>query len=78
MNLLQLPQQQASMEDFRSVFEEKNNEIMENLCKMEFNYKYNFTISVFKSLLDSKRDEILREILKDDYIMHIKNTVRKF
>lgn len=66
----------ASKDDFNLVFAEKNNEVFESLLKMEFNHKYNFTISVFKPLLDLGKDEILRDILKEDYLMQIRSAVK--
>jgi hypothetical protein len=53
----------CTREEFNEVFSEKNNEIAESLIKLEYTYKYNFTISLFKPLLDLNRDEILRDIL---------------
>jgi hypothetical protein len=67
----------ATKDEFNSVFHEKNNEINESLMKMEFNYKYNFTISIFKPILELQSDEILREILKEDYISLIKSSNNK-
>lgn len=49
----------------------------ENLIKkMEFSYRYNYTISLFKPLLDLNIDEILKDILKEDYQSIIKVNVK--
>jgi hypothetical protein len=53
----------STIDDFNSIFAEKNKEMKEGLQKLEFNYKYTFTTSFFKPLMDSCKDEILREIL---------------
>ncbi len=58
----------CSKEEFDSIISEKNKDYSESLIKSELNNKHNFTISVFKSLINQKNEEVLREILKDDYL----------
>jgi hypothetical protein len=47
---------------------EKNKDFYESIIRSELNSKNYFTISIFKSLIKEKNDEVLREILKDDYV----------
>ncbi len=69
--------QNCSKQEFNAIFAEKNKDVNETLLKYEHHYKNNFTISVFRHLLELNKDEILREVIKEDYKTHIKNTHHK-
>jgi hypothetical protein len=51
------------LEDFMNIFNERNNDISENLYSKESALKYNITVSIFRYLLELEKDEMLREIL---------------
>jgi hypothetical protein len=64
---------QCLKEDFLSVVELKNNEYHDNLKKFDMGYKYIPTHSLIKTFLDYNKDELPRELLKEDYYNGIRS-----
>jgi hypothetical protein len=58
----------CSKSEYDAIMSEKNKDFYESIIRSELNCKNYFTISIFKSLIKEKNDEVLRDILKDDYV----------
>ncbi len=61
--------------EFQNIFNLKNYEVNEFLIKSEYTLKQNLTITTFKNLIDNEKDEILRDILREDYLSYFKKNV---
>jgi hypothetical protein len=54
-----------------NIYNERNNDISENLYSKESALKYNITVSIFRYLLELEKDEMLREILVKYFLLII-------
>jgi hypothetical protein len=63
---------QCSREDFNAIMELKNNEYADSLKRVDMTYKYVPTTSLIQSFLDNGKDELIRELIKEDYFNNIK------
>lgn len=62
--------------EYQNIFNLKNYEVNEFLVKSEYALKQNLTISTFKNLIDDEKDELLRDILREDYLSYFKKNVK--
>jgi hypothetical protein len=68
---------QCAREDFNSIMELKNNEYSDSLKRVDMTYKYVPTTSLIQTFLDVNKDELIRELIKEDYFNNIKPFTNK-